>query len=127
MLEWLKDPEIHRYLIALSFVAAGIMHFLKVGFFMRIMPDYIPWHKAMVWISGVAEIIGGIAILIPSTRIWAVYGLIALLLAVFPANIDMAVKAYRKDGHNAYTWLLLLRLPLQFVLIYWVWWAGTSV
>jgi uncharacterized membrane protein len=127
MVAWLLDPQIHCYLVALSFVGAGLLHFIKVEFFMSIMPDYFPWHRTLVWISGIAEMAGGVGMLIPSVRIWAVYGLIALLLAVFPANIDMAAKAYRKKGLTAYTWLLLLRLPLQFVLIYWVWWAGTNV
>lgn len=126
MIEWFTNPEIHRYFIAFSFTAAGLFHFIREEFFLSIMPDYIPWHKAMVWISGAAEIAGGVGILLPSSRIWAAYGLMALLLAVFPANIDMAVKAYRNHGLTAYTWLLLLRLPVQFVFMYWVWWAGTG-
>lgn len=125
MIDWFTDPAFHRYLIAFSFVAAGLLHFLKTRMYMQIMPDYIPWHKAMVWISGLAEVAGGLGILFPATRLPAVYGLLLLLLAVFPANIDMAVKSYRKAGLSPYTWLLLLRLPLQFVLMYWVWWAGT--
>jgi len=125
MVEWLTDSAFHRYLIAFSFVAAGLLHFLKTRMFMQIMPNYIPWHKAMVWISGLAEVAGGIGILFPATRLPAVYGLLLLLLAVFPANINMAIKSYRKAGLSPYTWLLLLRLPLQFVLMYWVWWAGT--
>lgn len=125
MIDWFTDPAVHRYLIAFSFVAAGLLHFLKTRMYMQIMPDYIPWHKAMVWISGLAEVVGGLGILLPATRLPAVYGLLLLLLAVFPANINMALKSYRKAGLSPYTWLLLLRLPLQFVLMYWVWWAGT--
>lgn len=127
MIDWFTDPAVHRYLIAFSFTAAGLLHFLKTRMYMQIMPDYIPWHKAMVWISGLAEVAGGLGILLPATRLPAVYGLVLLLLAVFPANIDMALKSYRKAGLSPYTWLLLLRLPLQFVLMYWVWWAGTHV
>lgn len=78
----------------------------------------------MVLISGVAEILGGIGIMIPATKVYAGWGLILLLVAVFPANIDMFVKAYQKLGMTLYTWLTLLRLPLQFVLIYWVYWAA---
>jgi uncharacterized membrane protein len=88
------------------------------------MPDYIPNHKAMVLISGIAEILGGIGILIPYTRTYAAWGLILLLIAVFPANIDMFIKGYQKQGFSLYTWLTLLRLPLQFILIYWVYWAA---
>lgn len=126
MLEWFLQPSIQRFVIAIAFTAAGVLHFLKTGFFVNIMPDYIPYHKAMVLISGMAEILGGIGIMIPSVRSAAVYGLLLLLLAVFPANIDMAVKAYRNHGFSPYTWVLLLRLPLQFVLMYWVYWAGMS-
>lgn len=77
----------------------------------------------MVILSGIAEIIGGIGIMIPFFKLYAGWGLILLLIAVFPANIDMSLKAYQKQGLSLYTWLTLLRLPLQFVLIYWVYWA----
>jgi len=78
----------------------------------------------MVFWSGVAEILGGIGIMVPQTKIYAGWGLIVLLVAVFPANIDMFLKAYQKHGMTIYTWLTLLRLPLQFVLMYWVFWAA---
>ncbi len=93
--------------------------------YLRIMPDYIPHHKAMVFWSGLFEVIGGVGLLIPFVRYQAAWGLILLLIAVFPANIDMFVKAFQKQGFSSlYTWGTLLRLPLQFVLIYWVYWAG---
>lgn len=78
----------------------------------------------MVFWSGVAEVMGGIGILIPYSRTYAAWGLILLLIAVFPANIDMFLKAYQKQGWSLYTVLTLLRLPLQFLLIYWVYWAA---
>lgn len=78
----------------------------------------------MVLVSGVAEIFGGIGIMVPFLKLYAGWGLILLLIAVFPANIDMSLKAYQKQGLSLYTWLTLLRLPLQFVLIYWVYWAS---
>ena len=84
------------------------------------MPDYIPNHKGMVFWSGVAELIGAIGMLIPLTRIYAGWGLIALLLAVFPTNIDMFVKAWTKRRWSWFMWATLLRLPIQFWLIYWV-------
>lgn len=88
------------------------------------MPDYIPWHRAMVYLSGGAELLGGLGLLIEETQVPAGWGLILLLLAVFPANIDMAVKAVKHSGYtNWYSLATLLRLPLQFVLIYWVYWA----
>ena len=88
------------------------------------MPDYIPWHPAMVYISGAAEIAGAVGILLPSLRTPAAWGLVALLLAVFPANINMAAEAIQSSGYASwYSIAMLLRLPLQFVLIYWVYWA----
>ena len=113
-------------MIAALFCLAGLLHFIKPGFYLQIMPDYIPWHRALVWISGAAEVLGGLGILLDSTRTPATWGLILLLLAVFPANIDMFIKAMHKQGWTLYTWLLLARLPLQFVLMYWVYWAGTN-
>lgn len=124
MIDLLTRPLIHQYLIGFIFVLAGILHFLKPDMYVKIMPDYIPWHRAMVYISGAAEISGGIGMLISELRYAAAIGLILLLLAVFPANVDMAVKAYKKYGMTGYTCILIFRLPLQFVLIYWVYWAG---
>jgi uncharacterized membrane protein len=77
---------------------------------------------ALVYISGVAEILGGVGVLIPAVRPWAGLWLIALLIAVFPANIYMAVGPKRAALGVAPVWLWL-RLPLQLVLIAWVWWA----
>lgn len=127
MLENIFRPEFHLYIIAILFVLAGLLHFLKTDMYVKIMPDYIPWHKTMVYLSGVAEIAGGIGIILPSLRYAAAIGLILLLLAVFPANIDMAVKAIKKRGWNSlYSILMISRLPLQFVLMYWIYWAGIS-
>lgn len=126
MTEILTRPIFHQYLIGFIFVLAGILHFIKPGMYVKIMPDYIPWHKAMVYISGAAEIAGGFGMFVSEVRNAAAIGLILLLFAVLPANIDMAVKAYKKYGLTGYTWILILRLPLQFVLAYWVYWAGIS-
>lgn len=126
-MNFIFEPSVSRYLIAALFCAMGLLHFIKPNVFISIMPDYIPYHKAMVLISGVGELIGGVFMLIPETRIFSVYILLLLLIAVFPANIDMAVKAYKGYGLTAYTWMLMLRLPLQFVLMYWIYWAGKNV
>jgi uncharacterized membrane protein len=101
-------------------VAAGFLHFFRPDPYMRIMPPYIPWHRAMVYISGAAEIAGGIGLLIPSLRRPAAWGVVALLIAVFPANLYMATSAPQ------FSWILWGRLPLQPVLIWWVL-ACTSV
>ncbi|MCH2449290.1 MAG: DoxX family protein [Gracilimonas sp.] len=123
-METLSNPQIHRYLIGSLFILAGILHFVRPGFFMKIMPDYLPWHKPFVLISGFFEIAGGVGIMVPAFRAFAAWGLILLLLAVLPANITMFQKAHHKHGFTLYTVALLFRLPLQLVLIWWVYWAG---
>ena len=85
------------------------------------MPSYLPWPRELVLISGVAEIAGGVAILIPRLRRLAGWGLIALLLAVFPANLQVALHGW--EGVHIPQWLLWARLPLQVVLIAWVYWV----
>ncbi|MGK7369773.1 MAG: DoxX family protein [Candidatus Halalkalibacterium sp. M3_1C_030] len=128
MIDVLLRPDVHRYLIGVVFILAGLLHFLKPALYIKIMPDYIPWHKAMVYLSGIAEIAGGIGILLPPVRYAAAIGLILLLAAVYPANIDMAVKAVKKRGWiSLFSILMILRLPLQFVFMYWVYWAGISI
>ncbi|TYP93825.1 putative membrane protein [Fodinibius salinus] len=120
---WLQ-PEIHRYIMATAFVVTGLLHFIRPQVFVKIMPDYIPWHLAMVYGSGVAELMGAIGILFQETRLWAGGGLILLLIAVFPANINMTIEAIEKTGYSSwYSIITIARLPLQFVLIYWVYWA----
>lgn len=84
------------------------------------MPDYIPNHKAMVFWSGIFEVLGGIGIMIPTTKTFSAIGLALLLVAVFPANIAMFRKSYKKKGATFFTFATLLRLPIQFWLIYWV-------
>lgn len=109
--------NIGQYLAALLFIFAGVSHFVRKRAFMKTMPHYIPDHKAMVLISGVAEIVLGVGLLFPFTRIYAAWGLILLLIAVFPANIYMATSG---KFHRIPSVLLWLRLPLQFLLIWWM-------
>jgi uncharacterized membrane protein len=101
---------------ALLFSVAGILHFVKADSFLKIMPSYVPWPLAMVYLSGAAEIAGGLGLLMPLLRPAAVCGLVVLLIAVFPANIQMAL---HPDGSIPPP-LLWLRLPFQGVLIWWV-------
>ncbi len=114
-----------RGLLAGLFIVAGILHFAKPSVYERIVPPYLPWPRALVYISGAAEVAGGVGLLLPATRRWAGYGLIALLVAVYPANIHMAVEAVHHRGWTApYTLAMLARLPLQFPLMAWVWWCA---
>lgn len=118
------SPEVHRYILAVLFLITGILHFVKPKLFTGIMPDYIPYHLVMVYVSGVAEVLGGLGILFEKTEVWAGWGLILLLIAVFPANFNMTVKSIQRSGYTSlYSMVTILRLPLQFVLIYWVYWA----
>lgn len=108
-------------LLGLTFfyVPAGAMHFLKTDFYLSIMPPYLPQPLALVYISGVAEILGVLPVV---TRRWAGFGLVALLVAVAPANIHMAMYPERYAS-VASTTALWLRLPMQLVLIVWALWA----
>jgi uncharacterized membrane protein len=113
-------------LIAVIFVAAGVLHFVRPRVYARIIPPFFPFPLALVYISGVAEVLGGLGVLAPSLRVWAGFWLIALLVAVFPANLYMALAPEKAGMGIAPVWLWL-RLPLQFVLIAWVWWATQPV
>lgn len=112
-----------RFLLGLLFVVAGILHFTHTEFYFKIMPPYLPYPHALILISGVCEIIGGAALLVPQLQRLAGYGLIALLLAVFPANIYMLINNANAGAAMFSPLLLWLRLPLQFVLIAIVWWC----
>ena len=113
-------------LLALFFMAAGANHFLNSDIYVAIMPSYLPAHLELVYISGLLEILGGIGVVLSPTRQWAGYGLIVLLIAVFPANLYMAMNP-DKFGDIASAWALYARLPLQFLLIGWTFWATRHV
>lgn len=121
-----KSPRLTplQAILGFSFVGVGSLHFIAEKFFVAIVPKSLPNPKALVQISGVAEIAGGLGVLIPGTRRLAGKGLLTLLLAVFPANINMAVNAERFKNFPA--WSLWARLPLQFVMIRLVWKATQS-
>ncbi len=87
--------------------------------YVAMMPAALPWHLALVYISGVAEVAGGLGLLVPRTRRAAAWGLIALFIAVFPANVNMAVNELPLGTKAVPTWALWARLPLQLVLIAW--------
>jgi uncharacterized membrane protein len=109
-----------RWLLGPLFVAAGVMHFVKPDFYVQMMPPYLPWHRELVFLSGVCEVVGGVALLVPRLRVAAAWGLIALLVAVFPANVHMALNPELFPSiPPAALWV---RLPLQAALIAWVYW-----
>ena len=109
-----------RWVTGPLFVVAGILHFAKPEAYLKIMPPFVPFPLAMVYLSGFFEIAGGVGLLIPRTRNAAALGLIALLIAVFPANVYMFTRQLAADGLSTYTTVLAVRLPLQVLLILWV-------
>ncbi len=113
--------KIGRVILALLFVVAGTLHFIAPGVYIRIMPPYLPRHLLLVYLSGAAEILGGLGLLIGQTRRAAAWGLVALLIAVWPANLYMAMEHLALPGVMGQSWAQWLRLPLQLPLIYWAW------
>jgi uncharacterized membrane protein len=111
-------------LAAAFFIVAGSLHFVRPEFYLSIMPPYIPWHLAMVRVSGFFEILGGLGLLLPRTRRAAAWGLVALLIAVFPANIYMATNPVDAGAASIAPALRWGRLPLQVVFIAWVLWCS---
>ena len=108
-----------RALLGLTFVATGVLHFLRPRMYEAIMPRYLPAHRELVYASGIAELAGGAGVLHPRTRKAAGWWLIATLVAVLPANVEMAVNADRfKQFPEPLLWA---RLPLQGAVIAWVW------
>lgn len=99
------------------YIIAGIMHFIKPKVYLRIMPRYLPFHKPLVYLSGLAEIILGIGLFFNPTKEIAIYGIIAML-AVF-LLVHFYMLSSKKAGAGFPKWILLLRLPLQFALMYW--------
>lgn len=99
------------------YVVAGLGHFVLTPAYERVMPAHLPAHHALVLLSGAAEIAGGLGVLIPGRRRAAAWGLVCLLIAVFPTNLWMAQHPELTPGVPV--WLLWLRLPLQLPLIWW--------
>jgi uncharacterized membrane protein len=116
-----------RVLLALLMTVAGIAHFTATASFVAIVPPWLPAPTLAVWVSGVAEIALGAALLVPRTRRFASFGLVALYVAVFPANLHMAMAHVQIPGLGpvspAVAWG---RLPLQLVLIAWALWVGRA-
>ena len=107
------------YVMSLFYAVAGVLHFMRPRVYLKIMPTFLPYQLELVYISGAFEILFGLLLLFPATRILGSWLIILLLIAVFPANIQMALTFYEK--YDPYLWVALLRLPLQFLLIWWAW------
>lgn len=105
------------------YVAAGLNHFRDPGFYLPMMPPYLPAHLELVYVSGIAEVALGFGILVPRTRRLAAWGLVALLLAVLPANLHIAINDVplggAEQGAGIWNWV---RVPFQVPLLVWAWW-----
>jgi uncharacterized membrane protein len=114
-----KVPTMARGILGFTFIVAGLNHFWNPKWYRAIMPPYLPHHALLVDLSGYAEILLGLMVFVPRWARVTRWGLIALLLAVFPANLHMALNPDRYS--QIPLWLLWVRLPLQAVFAVWVW------
>lgn len=119
-----RSRAVSLWLLAALFVASGLLHFLFPAPYISIVPAFLPAPALLVLLSGVAQILGGVALLFENTRWIAGVGLIMLLLAVWPANLQMLVDARQANVSAAREAVLWLRLPLQLLLILWIGWAA---
>jgi uncharacterized membrane protein len=115
-----RTKEILKWLYGALFALAGANHFAHTDFYVSIMPPYLPWHAALVYASGACEVALGLLLLFRRTERLAAWGMIALIVAVTPANVHMALHAELYPGFSATA--LWVRLPLQVVLIAWAYW-----
>ena len=106
-------------LLAVLFIVAGSLHFFHPDIYLKIIPPWLPAHLAILYISGVAEILGGLGLLFPQTRHAAAWGLVTLLIVILPANIYMATAHLPAPGIMGQSWAQWLRIPLQLPLIFW--------
>lgn len=124
-IQWSNQlKRISLFLLPLLFAGAGLLHFLKTDLYVKIVPPHFPSPPLLVYASGIAEIAGAIGLLLPPVRRLAASGLVLLLIAVFPANVYMALHNVRVTSTFIPQWLLWARLPLQAVLIWWILWAS---
>jgi uncharacterized membrane protein len=107
------------YTMVVLYVIAGINHFINPEFYLKIMPAYIPYHLFMVYLSGVFEIVFALLLIPQQTRRIGAWLIILLLIAIFPANIQMAIDWNNENNPNF--WIAIVRLPLQLILIWWAW------
>lgn len=114
-----RSKRLALYAMTAAYVLAGVNHFVRPETYRRIMPPWLPSHGLLIAVSGVAEIVLGLLLLPKATRRWAAWGIILLLIAVFPANAYMAVDWTQKA--HPLVWAAYLRLPLQGLLIWWAW------
>lgn len=121
-----RARAVARWALAAFFLVAGGAHFARPDIYRAVMPPGWPAPDALVVISGIAEMLGGVGVLWPPVRRAAGWGLIVLLIVIFPANIHMAVAGVSPPGMDVSRLVLWLRLPVQGVFIAWVWWVALA-
>ncbi|PSN10584.1 hypothetical protein C7271_25815 [filamentous cyanobacterium CCP5] len=120
---FLKDnKDTLRVILAVCMVVAGVLHFVVPQPFIRIVPGFLPAPAALVYISGAIEVLLALGLLLPSTRRLSAWGLVLLFIAVYPANLNMAINHIQISGIPDAWWFQAIRLPFQFVLIAWAYW-----
>ncbi|MBD2435697.1 DoxX family protein [Nostoc sp. FACHB-110] len=119
-----QRQELFRVILAVSIIIVGITHFAVPDPYVKIMPPQLPYPLELVYLSGFYEILGGIGLLVPPVSQAAAWGLVLLFIAVFPANINMAINHIKIEAipYSDSPWLQAIRLPMQAVLIAWAWW-----
>jgi uncharacterized membrane protein len=115
-----------RAATAFAFIFIGATHFAMPEKYLEMMPPFLPAPVFLIYLSGVFEILGGVGLMLSRTKRLAAMGLILLLLAVFPANIYVALNSVQLGGYMNYAVYQWLRLPMQFVLMAWVWWCAAQ-
>ncbi len=119
-------PPVKRlalWVLAVAMIAIGVAHFVDPEPFVRIVPGYLPYPLALVHVSGFFEVLGGLGLLVPKTRRAAAWGLVALYVAVFPANINMAIHEIQLDPADPIpAWAMWARLPFQLFFIGLAYW-----
>jgi uncharacterized membrane protein len=112
--------------MAALFFFTGTDHLLHPARYVAMIPPALPAPVALTYISGFFELAGAIGLLIPRTRRWAAWGLVALLVAIFPANIYVAFAGTTVEGLPAGRWYYWVRLPIQFIFVAWAVWLARS-
>ena len=105
------------YLMAAMYGFAGLMHFIKPKVYVKVMPDFMPRPKLLVYLSGIAEIVLGVALLFSNLKNWAIIGIVAMLIVFMIVHINMLRGG--KHAAGAPMWILILRIPIQAVLVWW--------
>jgi uncharacterized membrane protein len=111
--------RIFFFIMILLYLAAGINHFVQPEFYLKIMPNYIPFHGFCVFMSGVCEITFAFLLIPIRTRKLAAWLIIAMLTVFFIIHIQMVIDYW--DNNDSMFWVAIIRIPLQFVLIWWAW------